>query len=801
MRRSAVSALLCFMIGGCYSETSDVSREKPRSARPHASVARLEPSFDTAVLTDLVQPVDPQRGTSGRATFADGSPVAFSFLVLRLKLAKPAESAAFSDHWYVSTVTDGEGRFTVALPDTNAFTGVATAVDSQVITEMPRWQTTVQRAQPGQPLTLVFENRGHLRVDVKVAKLEPELGQIWVRLTMNNAVSGEHSVGARMLSGTGVAEFGNLCPGNYQVVVQFFQVQHLKWSQSVTLGSDPAERSQTATFEIPEQRYGEVVVSAIEPDGKTPARWGDVRVDGPREPSLRRPFVAGEARLKFVPAGQQTMTVTVHRSVPVQVKVNVKDGVVTNVGPIVVEADPKATAGVGWNSPKLEEKTAAEWLRQFQSGPNASERAKAADALKLLGLTYRDGVMALIAALDDPDRHTRFHAAAALAKFGPDLGNAIDDWLIQAMRESAVANSHKYGTGQHRGMLLHGLRQAAVPALMVCLSDSRRIVRENAMERLRNLDHWAKPSIPLLRLIMANRRDPNLRVVAANTLIKIKGADEQFVAVLLESLQLPVIHSGTWCSAAASLAKLGSRAKLAVPALIEILSGQRERLDRVGIYIGPPFPLLHVRAVAAETLGRIGPDAKEAVPALIEAAQPQPDAPDERTAASLRIRVAQALWRIDPKHPQALPLILAGLKDDRVAGRLTLATIIEVGPPAKDAVPALIEILNSGDVESRRLAARACAAIGPEARDAIAALIDRLKDEQIAVQREAAKAFGAIGPASKSAIPKLLDALKATHDRRLKQYLAESLRKIDPEMDLKLDASGGVELPERDGSN
>lgn len=555
----------------------------------------------------------------------------------------------------------------------------------------------------------------------------------------------------------------------------------MTWTKNVTIDKAWAEN---VTIDIPEIQFGEVHVPVIEADGTTPARWGEVRVLSLEAPSARWSFQAGVAQLKNIPAGDQVIVISVAKCREIRVPVKVTAGTTTTLDPLTMETDPLAISSYGWNPPKADEKTPAEWLLLFEQAQTPSPRAVAASALGQLRSHDPEILRGLIAALYSRDRNVSGPAVMALNRYGPALDNALDDWLLFAFRQNAVENSYSFGFSHNSGSLFRSLQQSALPSLMVCLSDSRDIVRDNALLHLGELGPLAKPAVPLLRLIVANRRNEYLRAKAASVLSKITGDDAAAIVLLVQSLQLPVNQSGVWTTAAESLAKFGSRAKPAVPALIEILTGEREKLDGLSHYRGPAFPLFHVRAVAAETLGRIGPDAKEAIPPLLAAAKLRFSDPEQDLqAAILRVRAARALARIDPNNPQTIQVIRAGfleksIGDHQTLQMLTAETIAELGPAAKDAVPELIVLLRSKDSEAARQSAIALGAIGPDATDAANALVEALAHPHSSVAWDAARALGAMGPKANAVLPKMRTALQ-TSDGSLKDLLSEAIRKIE----------------------
>src|SRR5438105_9401164 len=88
-----------------------------------------------------------------------------------------------------------------------------------------------------------------------------------------------------------------------------------------------------------------------------------------------------------------------------------------------------------------------------------------------------------------------------------------------------------------------------------------------------------------------------------------------------------------------------------------------------------------VRYNSAALLVQLGPVAKFAVPALHEALQDK--------SPRVRVKVAEALWRIERPPPRVLlPVLLEALKDKDDATRSNaLAVLGQMGRAAKSAVP------------------------------------------------------------------------------------------------------------------
>lgn len=153
-------------------------------------------------------------------------------------------------------------------------------------------------------------------------------------------------------------------------------------------------------------------------------------------------------------------------------------------------------------------------------------------------------------------------------------------------------------------------------------------------------------------------------------------------------------HHETQFWAIVELRKLGRGAKPAIPVLVEALQ------DRA------------LRTQAAETLGNLGSEAEAAIPALIEAIKRE----QGKTSGTGSGGPSTFSWR-------------AGV------------TLAHIGPAS---IPELITLLTHQDRYVRMTAANALREIGPRAKDAVPALNEASKDDDEAVHRAASSALDRI---------------------------------------------------------
>jgi HEAT repeat protein len=159
------------------------------------------------------------------------------------------------------------------------------------------------------------------------------------------------------------------------------------------------------------------------------------------------------------------------------------------------------------------------------------------------------------------------------------------------------------------------------------------------------------------------------------------------------------------------------------------------------------------REKAAAALEKLGPEAKAALPDLIAALKA-----DDVTVPPL---VVQVLAGMGSAAVGDLTEALA----DKQARLHALRALKRIGPDARPAVSALIDVVKTDLAPSSPSCTEACEAlgrIGPAAREAVPVLIDaaKLKAAGSSVRLQATIALGRIGPAAREAVPVLVEAVK-----------------------------------------
>jgi HEAT repeat protein len=173
-----------------------------------------------------------------------------------------------------------------------------------------------------------------------------------------------------------------------------------------------------------------------------------------------------------------------------------------------------------------------------------------------------------------------------------------------------------------------------------------------------------------------------------------------------------------------------------------------------------------VRAHAAWALGAVGAAAKPAVPALAELLKDSDPA--------VRRQVVKAIQAIRPGPQVMVPLCVKLMEDPDPAMRVRVLQAI-VGAGAK-AVPGLIEAL-----KNEKAAYWACLAlreIGPAAKDAVPALAEKLKDPRPEIRREVVLTLGAMQDAAIPVLPQIAAVVSDEHARTAATFALGQLGQI-----------------------
>jgi len=377
-------------------------------------------------------------------------------------------------------------------------------------------------------------------------------------------------------------------------------------------------------------------------------------------------------------------------------------------------------------------------------------RRAAAEELGQIGPAAQSSVPALTPLLKDTDARVRVAAAGATLLIDPKQGAALDV-LTAALKDAGAA------VRRAAAQMLAVLGPPAFPSaasLAGLLGDKDEDVRWAAADTLGEFGAAAAPAVPALLQLLADR-DPSFRSVAADALGPSARSNPAAVsAALLAALKDPDRRVRE--SAARSFLELGLRSRDAVA----ILAAAKD----------DPW----VYAVTLAFLVRSG--GPEAGPFIVEGVK-HPD-------HEVRMAAANLLLQVDPQsYKPAIDLLVAGLQDPHyfVSARCARC-LFRLGPDAKQAAPALLDLLKKPDRdfwEARSCAVAGLGAMGIKDRAMIPALIEAVQQPAYKDLRlHAARILGEMGADAKPAAGLLREVAK-DKDQEVAAAMAEALRRIE----------------------
>ena len=333
-------------------------------------------------------------------------------------------------------------------------------------------------------------------------------------------------------------------------------------------------------------------------------------------------------------------------------------------------------------------------LSQELGAPNVAVRRDAAYTLDRMGAAAKDALPALIRALDDNDKQVWSFAISAIANLGPDAKEAIPA-LIDGLgnRRTRGRDRDRRQAMTRSAFALSRIGAAAIPPLIEALKSDDSGLRAGAAKALAGMRGEAAPAIP--GLIANLKGEGDVRSETAEALGAIGGAA---VKPLMDSLRA------------------------------------REPRERAG---------------AAISLALIGADAKESAPVIFDLAKTESD-------PQVRIAVLGALQKIGVEPGDAVPLLVAGIKDDNEPVRhaaINALVLLRAGRALS--LTALTPLLKDENATTRQRAARALGRMGPSAAPSVPALIEAARTSP--ADGSIANALAEIGP---DALPAVLAALQ-----------------------------------------
>lgn len=424
-------------------------------------------------------------------------------------------------------------------------------------------------------------------------------------------------------------------------------------------------------------------------------------------------------------------------------------------------------------------------LEQLRTSPGVVPN-QPIQAIVQLGPAAAELIPELVERLRTGDAGTRSQAATALGSLGPTATKAAEPVLIELIR-----NDKNLTRNQAVG-LIRALPNAdigpAIPDLMKGFNELDRNAQLPVILLLGKLGPPARAAVPALRTALKNQRSSS-RLEIARSLWQITGDERPLLLVLEEELRSP--QTPTKLQAARFLAEKGSHGRtLALPTLLDWSNSTdpswrshailgfahwpgleiTQALPGLIAGVNHPDPASHNLALAVLT--RLGPAARGAVPALA-ARLTWPANPPASPA------LVQALGALGPDAVPALTTALKTAAPD-LRGDM-IEALGRLGPAASSAVPALIEVLRSGEANGNiPLRPKILAALFSVGLPAVPHLVECLDADDLALRQDVAQLLGRFEAGAKEAIPSLRRALN-DHDIAWRVIAAGALRRIGGE--------------------
>jgi HEAT repeat protein len=387
---------------------------------------------------------------------------------------------------------------------------------------------------------------------------------------------------------------------------------------------------------------------------------------------------------------------------------------------------------------------------------SARVRAHAAESLGEIGPPAKSAAEALIAVVTDPDKTVRREAMEAIRRIRPGSEVVLPLFVKQieaadpAIRMSVLAALAERGR-EAVPDLINALKneeaafwaclvlseigpeaEAAVPALTKLLADDRPGVRREAMLALAAIGQGSCSAVPALAEQLGCEINCVTATYALGSIGELPAEIEAKIKKNARSDDPVLATVSRW-----ALAKLHPDDEQLVRRTVRRLTGYLTGDDA------------RLREAAANALVDLDPPPEISRPIIKRAmAEASPETVDA---------VMNVLAKLGEK---VVPRLIEALKVEDM--RFRAATIIaRIGPPAKPAVPALIDALADEDSQTRNEVLFALGAVGPDAEAAVPAITKALDDPDINVRYAACYALGKIGPSAAAAKPELVENLGA----------------------------------------
>lgn len=321
------------------------------------------------------------------------------------------------------------------------------------------------------------------------------------------------------------------------------------------------------------------------------------------------------------------------------------------------------------------------------------------------------------------------------------------------IRQAATLGSEEYLDAQYE------LQQRGVEALPELIAALQ--TKDSRLNEIYQKTYAALPE-PFQNLLPVPVVPMSVRRVAASQLAELGAAAEPAVPALIELAGST--NAGDWIVAAITLGTIGTNAVKSVPQLLTLLQNTNEPLAD--------------RLYAAGALARVQPGSPEATALLMTGLN---DA-----SPRFRVRAAGQFPKTVEAAQVTLPVLIEAMKLSNTASLMAVIALFEMDKASqKAALPGVIAMLQQ-QPESHGFVCEFLCELGPEAKEAVPALIEALADTNNPFHWSVVQTLTAIGPEAHAAIPALLRVVK--HGEVNRSDVGLALQKIGPPTEAELPA-------------
>ena len=416
---------------------------------------------------------------------------------------------------------------------------------------------------------------------------------------------------------------------------------------------------------------------------------------------------------------------------------NAGESAVPALTDLLREGDPLtqkyATLALGWNGPAARAATSSLTDSLKIPGKDLDELSRSVDALRKIG-SLSEALPVFLEMLSSGPVDSRITAATVLRQWDYSFVDRIVPALIEALAgddpdlKTAIVHAHRSFSPHAR---------IAVSRLTPLLSHPYTPLREATGQTIRDFGLYLDGVIPAAIAALGDESDV-VRKSAADILANQKASPSVAGAALTR-----VALEDSWQiqqRAREALEAIDPTGEIVTPLFIDALSNDD------ATYRSTALQLL------AE-LGRVDADVESAV--LRALRDPSPD---------VRSNAARAMYVLEIRRPEAIPVLIDMLDDPSVAVRMSVVGALSLhGADAGASVPQLIGMLNTDDSALLDAVIGTLGAIGPPAAPSVEPLLGLLPtaDYQVGnylVARSTVNTLLSIGPEAFAAVRRLVDA-------------------------------------------